>query len=120
MTIRPQGISWLKNNFPENSDGEIRVSKYHPQDLWFFTLPSRFLEDKSGWVTLLLQKRGRKDDFHCLVVPMRFFSDNKHRLDLRGSGKEFDLHISAKRHIWLSCERSKNLSFREFEQDVAL
>lgn len=118
MSIREQAKSWLKQNHSTDVSSTLRVSKYYPErDIWFFTFPVTYFDSgKPGNLNILLQHEGYLDQFYFLKVPFSFFRDNQMKFDIRATGDKFDLHISAKRGNWLSCERSKGVSFREYEQ----
>lgn len=117
MGIRGMAKAWLQDNHPEFSANKLRTSKYfHDRDIWFFTFPRDYLDkNREGSVNMLLQQKDDVTQFYLLVVPYSFFHDNKSNLNIRSSGDQFDLHISAKKHNWLQCERSKGVSFARFQ-----
>lgn len=116
MSTTTKAKNWLNNTF----HSEIRSSKYYPEkDIWFFTFPASFAEDgKHGYLDMLLQDKEDLEKFNYLRVPFSFFSENKQNLDLRSSEDSFDFHISAKEKNWLACERSNDISFKEFLQKI--
>lgn len=118
MSVRERAKKWLKQNHPADFSNELRASKYYSEkDIWFFTFPASYSESgKTGNLNILLQFEKEPDQFHFLKVPFSFFKDNQERFDIRATGDKFDLHISAKKRNWLSCERSNGLSFSKYEQ----
>ena len=118
MGTREQAKRWIKQNYPADTSNILRASKYYPaSDIWFFTFPESFFAPaRMGDLNILLQYKNEPDEFHFLKVPFSFFRENRERFDIRTTGDKFDLHISAKKRNWLSCERSKNISFKNFEQ----
>lgn len=118
MNIREQAKLWIKQNHPADASNALRVSKYYPEkDIWFFTFPSSYFDSgKSGNLNILLQYENEPERFHFLKVPFSFFRDNQTKFDVRATGDKFDLHISAKKRNWLTCERSQNVCFREYKQ----
>lgn len=118
MSIREQAKKWLAENHPSEIMSKFRVSKYYSSiDVWFFTFPESYYDNnKVGYLNILLQHENDLDKFHFLKVPYSFFRENKSRLCNRSTGDKFDLHISAKQRNWLICERSQNVSFKEFLQ----
>lgn len=118
MNIREQAKQWLKENHPADFSNTLRASKYYPEkDIWFFTFPITYFDStKAGELNILLQYENISDQFYFLKVPFLFFRENKKKFDLRSAGDKFDLHISAKKRNWLTCERSKGVSFYKYEQ----
>lgn len=118
MRIRDQAEKWMMENFPSDVKNLFRASKYHPeQDIWFFTFPITYLDsERAGDLNIFLQFEKSPNQFHLLKVPFSFFRENEKRFDIRSTGEKFDLHISAKKQNWLECKRSKNVSFKLFEQ----
>jgi hypothetical protein len=118
MTIRPQAIKWLKTHHPSEKTNPVRTSRFYPgKEIWFFTFPATYYESgKVGTLNILCQKQSGSDDFHYLKVPFSFFENNKAKLDVRKSGKYFDLHISGKTKNWLVDERSDNVDYSVFDQ----
>ncbi|NOX67379.1 MAG: hypothetical protein GXO85_16660 [Chlorobi bacterium] len=118
MSIIELANAWLRNNYPSDISNSLRVSKYHsPQDLWFFTLPTSYFDsEKKGNLNILLQYENDHDQFHFLKVPFSFLRTNRNKLDIRSTGDQFDIHISAKKSSWLVCTRSDNVSFSEYKQ----
>jgi hypothetical protein len=39
MSIRKLAKAWVRVNHPNEPNNEMRASRYHPQGVWFFTLP---------------------------------------------------------------------------------
>ncbi len=118
MSIREQAKQWLTQNHPAECLNTLRTSKYYPEkDIWFLTFPvSYFDSGKPGNLNILLQYEHEPKQFYFLKVAFSFFRENQDNFDIRAKGDMFDLHISAKKGNWLSCERSNNISFREYEQ----
>ena len=117
MSIRIQAKQWLRQNYPADASNTFRASKYYPRDIWFFTFPASYFDsERPGNLSILLQYENELEKFYFLKVPFLFFRENREKFDIRQTGDKFDLHISAKRRNWLSCERSNNVSFRNFEQ----
>jgi hypothetical protein len=118
MNIRTQAKQWLRQNYPADASNTFRASKYYPnRDIWFFTFPTFYFDlGKPGNLNVLLQYENEPEKFHFLKVPFSFFRENRDKFDIRQSGDKFDLHISAKKRNWLSCERSNYVSFKNFEQ----
>lgn len=118
MSTRTRAKKWISENRPEALSNLMRTSKhYSVRDIWFFTFPIDYFDSsKVGNLSLLLQNKEHLDEFLHLEIPFSFFRDNKEKFDIRSSGDEFDLHISAKKKNWLQCERSKGVSFLQFER----
>lgn len=118
MSIRENAKRWIAEYRPEAVSNSMRVSKYYSdKDIWFFTFPIDFFDSaKVGNLSVLLQLKGNPNEFLHLEVPFSFFRDNKNKFDIRSSGDQFDLHISAKKRNWLQCERSKGISFLQFKR----
>jgi len=118
MSIRDQAKQWLRKNHPSDMSSTFRASKYYPEkDIWFFTFPASYFDSgKSGNLNILLQYENEPEEFYFLKVPFSFFRENERKFDIRSTGDKFDLHISAKKRNWLSCERSSNVNFGEYEQ----
>jgi hypothetical protein len=116
--IRQQAKTWLSQNYPESILNTLRASKHYPEnDIWFLTFPSSYFDaSREGDLNILLQNKNEPNQFYFLKVPFSFFRENKDKFDVRSSGDEFDLHISSKERNWLTCERSKGVSFRKYEQ----
>ena len=118
MTIRLKAKKWISENRPEALSNTMRASKYYEsKDIWFFTFPIDYFDStKVGSLSVLLQQKGDPNEFLHLEIPFSFFRENRNKFDIRSSGDEFDLHISAKKRNWLQCERSKGVSFLQFER----
>ncbi len=118
MSTREKARKWIVENRPEAVSNKMRTSKYYPErDIWFFTFPIDYFDSsKLGNLSILLQHKENPNEFFHLDIPFSFFRDNKKRFDIRSSGDEFDLHISAKKRNWLQCERSKGISLLQFER----
>jgi hypothetical protein len=116
MKTKDYAEEWLEQHNCSVNSKSIRVSKYYPgKNIWFLTLPASFFDfGKKGELNILLQNENTKEQFHYLKVPFSFFMKNKQKFDVRASGEQFDLHISAKVHNWMVCERSDGINFREF------
>ncbi len=118
MTTRELAKRWLKLNHPADILNMLRVSKHYPEkDIWFLTFPQTYFDSgKLGNLNILLQNGNDPEQFHFLKVPFSFFKDNQEKFDVRSTEEKFDLHISAKKRNWMTCERSKNISFNKYEQ----
>ena len=117
MMTKERGRMWLRKNHPQESTSTLRVSKYFPEkEIWFFTFPTSYFESsKTGHINILCESQPNSCDFKYLKVPYAFIRENQNKFNIRESGEKFDLHISAKRRNWLIDERSKNVSFKQFE-----
>ncbi len=94
----------------------MRVSKYYgEQELWFFTFPTSFLTDRCpGHLLMLLESEKSTTTFYLLKVPFAFLHENRTKFDIRKSGNQFDLHLSARKPSWLNDLRSNGVTFAQF------
>jgi hypothetical protein len=120
MSIRERAKQWLKLNCPSDISNKLRVSNYYPEkDIWFFTFPASYFDSEMhGFLNIMLQYEGNPEQFYFLKVPFSYFRENQSGFDIRATGEKFDLHISAKKRNWLVCERSNNIGFSQFEQQL--
>lgn len=104
-STRAKASLWLKKHYPFVTNAKFRSSKYfHDREKWFFTLPSKFLEEHlTNDVYFLLERAYSSDDFHLLKVHADFFVSNRSKIETRiQNGNEvFDLFISANKSSWL-------------------
>jgi len=118
MSIRKYAMTWMREYHPNELGNELRASKYHLKDIWFFTCPTSYFDkNNTGHINFLLQFEIEPELFHYLKVPFEFLRNNQTNFAVRSCGDKFDLHISAKQHKWLIDER-KGVGFHEFEQKL--
>ena len=116
MTTVQLGRQWLRKHYPNEANGDFRVSKFYEKlNRWWFTFPSDFFR-KSGHLNILLQKRDNPADFYFLRVPFIFLRKHRNDFDVRHSDRGFDLHLSAADNRWLQDER-RRVSFARFVQN---
>lgn len=115
---RQRAIEWIKKHHPTQAANRLRTSRYFPdKEIWFFTFPSDFFDPKNqGVLNILCEVTTGSNCFKFLKVPFSFFRENREKFNIRATGEKFDLHISAKKKNWLLDERSRGVSFAQFEQ----
>lgn len=94
-TIKPEAKEWFRAHRSQFVGEHLLASRLYPQDLWWFEIPERLLDNGGAHVNLLCQSGYAEPRFHHLRVPVSFIAEKRDDFDFRENIKKFSLYLSA-------------------------